>query len=156
MIFCKKALCFRAEPQLPVGRKADPGKRCQRNFAPPAFRKLIITDFFNQGRFQQGFTADEVEDNRPCVPIDKIGIIFLVQAQQIINDFLPRFDAHVLGAFVVFIAVRAPQVASTRHLKRDISTRTSRFGQIPAVQALNRIAIILKPSAFQTTAPPPG
>lgn len=53
MIFCKKALCFRAEPQLPVGRKADPGKRCQRNFAPPAFRKPIITDFFNQGRFQQ-------------------------------------------------------------------------------------------------------
>ena len=132
VVLVKKVPGFRAKPELSVRRKGYSGKWRQRNFAPPAFRKPIITDFFNQGRFQQGFTADEIKDNRPCVLIDKIGIIFFIQVQQVIHDFLSGFQRHFFGRLVVLIAVRAPQVASARHLKRDVSAERMVCRYIPA------------------------
>ena len=105
VVLVKKVPRFRAEPELSIRSKGYSGKWRQRNFAPPAFRKPIITDFFNQGRFQQGFTADEIKDNSSGVAVDEVGVALFIQLKQIVHDLSTRFDTHVLSAFVVLIAI---------------------------------------------------
>ena len=127
MIFLKKVLRFRTEPQLTVCGKRNSGKRRKRDTAFPALLKPVIADAFNQGGFQQRLSPDKVKNNGFCVLVDEVRGVLLIQIQQIINDSFAGFGSHTLRSFVMLVAIRTPEIAPAGHLKCNIATSTSRF-----------------------------
>ena len=79
----------------------------------------------------------------------------LILVKQIVNNPLSGLNAHMLGAFVMLVAVRTTKVAAVRYLKCDITAGATGFGKITAIQALNRIAVVLKSLVLQGDEPPP-
>jgi hypothetical protein len=121
VVLIKKVPSFRTKPELTVGCKGYSGKGGKRDGPAVALRKPIVADVLNEFSFEQGLTTDEIKNNGSGVVVDEVRIVPLIQIEQIVYDLSTRFDTHVLGAFVVLIAVRTPQIASACYLKGDIS-----------------------------------
>lgn len=132
VVLVKKVPGFRAKPELSVRRKGYSGKWGKRDGSAVALRKPVVADVLDEFGFEQGLATDEIKNNSSGAAVDEVGVALFIQIEQIVHDLSTRFDTHVLSAFVVLIAVRAPQVASARHLKRDVSAERMVCRYIPA------------------------
>ena len=121
VVLIKKVLGFRTEPELSIRCEGYSGKGSEWDGSAVALRKPVVADVLYEFGFEQGFAADKIQNDRSGVVVDEVGIVPLIQIEQIVYDLSTRFDTHVLGAFVVLIAVRTPQIASACYLKGDIS-----------------------------------
>ena len=148
-------LRFRAKPELTIRSKRDPCERSQWNVATEAFGKPVITDLFNQSGLKKRFSADKVENDSPCIPVDEVRIVAFVLVKQVINNFSAGLDAHMLRSLVMLIAIRTPKIAAVRNLKCDIAACTAGFRKVSAVQSLDCISVVLKSLVFQGDGPPP-
>ena len=121
VVLVKKVLGFRAEPEFSIRCEGYSGKGSKRDGSAVALRKPVATDAFYEFRFEQGLATDEIKNNSSGAAVDEVGVALFIQIEQIVYDLSTSLDAHALSSLVVLIAVRAPQVASACHLKRDVS-----------------------------------
>ena len=140
-------LHLRLEIVLPVRAYADTSATRKGAAFQRALLEKVVADVRNQRRFQQGLAADEVEDDGFRLFADEAArLVLFPHADKQIDNALASFKAHGFGAFVVFVAVVAPQIALVRDLERHLAHQ--RTVSHAGVQPVDEIVIIRQTRQF--------
>jgi len=140
-------LHLRLEIVLPVRADADTSTTRKGAAFQGALLEKVIADVRNQRRFQQGLAADEVKNDGFRLFADEAaGLIFLPHTDKQIDNALAGFKAHGFRAFVVLVAVIAPQIALVRDLERHLAHQ--RAVCHAGVQPVDEVVIIRQTRQF--------
>ena len=136
-----ESLYLRFKVVLSVRTDADTRTTGKSTVLDSALLEEVVADVRNQWSFQQGFTANEVQDNRFCIFADeRTRLVILPHLDKQVDNVLAGFQGHGLCAFVVFVAVVTAKIALVRYLKRDLANKRTVLDA--GIQAMNIIVIV--------------